>query len=496
MLLFASSVPAGAQAPKTLSGTWSASQMRSAWNVGDWGEACGPKPGGGSAPAGTVTIRQSGGELSISGAGRSYSTAECWEQMPGLSRSSHSGGQRGWRTVCKSAASDPRQATVVTTVSASDTYITFDETGQYQFVIQGSNCTASVRRSRSFRLIQREGEAPAPASAPSASGAPATAAAASEKPAVPARCEKPGAPARLEVRPSRKLMRPGEQFGFRAVVSDAAGCALATAPVWKIAKNESFGQLVAPGKIRVADDAPESEIALSATVADRSVEVVVEVASKERYEALLKSRGFTQEGESTETAATAIASGSVGSRSAVTSEGGVSLRRVTFVAMLGSAALVLGVVGVVLALRSRRRQRVPPPEPVPTSLPPPAPQTLAIAGPAREQPNTPNMICPTCREEYPPYASFCERDGNRLIAVQQGGDQRGPTGGMCPVCGQGFDPGVSICPRHGEELVPAAVWGAREEAAAGFKICPVCGTQYPGDGRFCGSDGAALVPVN
>jgi hypothetical protein len=293
-------------------------------------------------------------------------------------------------------------------------------------------------------------------------------------------------------------MRPGEEFGFRAVISDASGCALGTAPVWKIVKNESFGQLVAPGKVRVADDAPETEIALSATVADRSVEVVVEVASKERYDALLKSGGFTQEGESTEAAATAIASGSVGTRSAVASEG-VSLRRVTFVALLGSAALVLGVVGVVLALRSRRRQRVPaPPQPLPVSAPPPPvpPQTLAIAAPAREPSSTPNMICPTCREEYPPYASFCERDGNRLIAAQQGGsDSRGPTGGMCPVCGQGFDPGVSICPRHGEELVPAAVWGGREEPA-GFKICPVCGTQYPGDGRFCGSDGAALVPVN
>jgi hypothetical protein len=461
--------------------------MRSAWNVGDWGEACGPKPGGGAAPAGTVTIKQSGGELVISGAGRTYSTAECWEQMPGLARASHSGGQRGWRTVCRSSAGDARQATVVTTVSASDGYITFDETGQYQFVIQGTNCTASVRRSRSFRLIQREGEAPPPAasSAPVASAPPA----ASAKPAQ-ARCEKPGPAARLEVRPSRKLMRAGEEFSFRALVSDATGCALPTAPAWRIVKNETHAQLLGPGKVKVADDAPETEIAMTATVADRSVEVVVEVASRERYEALLKSRGFTQEGESTEAAETAIASGTVGTRSAVAREG-VSVRRVTFVAVLGGAALLLGVVGVVLALRSRRRRdersQILAPEPTISAPPPEA---------APPPPAQANKVCPTCREEYPPNAQFCARDGNRLLAVQQGRDSRGPTGGVCPVCGQGFDPGISMCPRHSEELVPAAVWAARQEAAAGVKICPVCGTQYPGDGRFCGSDGAALVPVN
>jgi hypothetical protein len=476
-----------AQEVKTLSGIWSASAMRSAWNVGDWGEACGPKPGGGAAPAGTVTIKQSGGELVISGAGRTYSTAECWEQMPGLARASHSGGQRGWRTVCKSSPGDARQATVVTTVSASDSYITFDETGQYQFVIQGTNCTASIRRSRSFRLIQREGEAPAPAasSAPVASAAPAP----SAKPAQ-ARCENPGPAARLEVRPSRKLMRAGEEFSFRALVFDAARCVLPTAPAWRIVKNETHAQLLGPGKVKVADDAPETEIGITATVADRSVEVVVEVASKERYDALLKSRGFTQEGESTEAAETAIASGTVGTRSAVAREG-VSVRRVTFVAVLGSAALLLGVIGLVLALRSRRRRDEGPQfiAPAPTTSAPP----LEAAPPPPVQAN---MICPTCREEYPPNAQFCARDGNRLLAVQRGSDPRGPTGGVCPVCGQGFDPGVSMCPRHSEELVPAAVWAARQEAVAGVKICPLCGTQYPGDGRFCGSDGAALVPVN
>ena len=107
---------------------------------------------------GSVTITSSGSELHLSGAGRDFSTTECWEQFPGLSRVSHSGGLRGWRSTCKTKAGDPRQATIVTTISATDNQISFDETGQYQFIITGQNCTASVRRTRSLSLVQREGE--------------------------------------------------------------------------------------------------------------------------------------------------------------------------------------------------------------------------------------------------------------------------------------------------------------------------------------------------
>jgi hypothetical protein len=148
---------------------------------------------------------------------------------------------------------------------------------------------------------------------------------------------------------------------------------------------------------------------------------------------------------------------------------------------------LLGVLGLVLVLRSRRRARGDTARPRAPLEPPP--ERSAAPAPAV-------MICPTCRAEYPLPAQFCETDGNRLVPLTPGGDARGPTGGICPVCGQGYDPGVSACPKHLEELVPAAVWAARSQQPAGLMICPICGTQYPGDGRFCGSDGAALVPVN
>ena len=500
---------AGAQ-QKTLSGRWSASAMQVAWAQGDWGPACGPRPGGGGAPAGVVTITQQGGELSISGAGRSYSTSQCWEQFPGLSRASHSGGARGWRTVCKTAAGDPRQATVITTVTASDAYITFDETGQYQFVIQQQNCTASVRRSRSFRLIQREGEPPpSPATPPPATTAttpssPGTAAPPRTEPdpaSVPAspggRCENLGPPARLEVRPARKLLRPGEEFSFRTLVLDRRGCRLpSVSPVWRLADPGAPAKLLAPGSVRVDDNAPESEIELSVSIGERAVRVVVEVASRERYEALLRQGGFNEAGESSEAAVAVIASESVGARSAVAEDRARTRRRI-FAAIVGALALLFGGVGLLVVQSTRRRKRqearrraiaqeiaqsLPPP---PLSYPPPPTQPVAA-------------YCPTCRQEYPPNEIYCPNDGNRLVPTSQPPPQGGPTGGICPVCGQGFNPGYATCPEHGEELIPAALYRAQTapEPRPTKKICPVCGAQYEGEAQFCGTDGATLVPIN
>ncbi len=119
-----------------------------------------PAPSGGGEAGGSVTIAQNGSELTIVGAGRSYSTGECWERYPGMQRISHSASARSFQNVCKTSAGDPRQAKLVTTISATDNRINFDETGQYQFVIEGQNCTASVRRTRSYALVLRQGEAP------------------------------------------------------------------------------------------------------------------------------------------------------------------------------------------------------------------------------------------------------------------------------------------------------------------------------------------------
>jgi len=466
----------------TLAGRWSATPMRSDWVIGEWGKPCGPPPAGGGAPGGSVTITSSGSELHLSGAGRDFSTAECWEQYPGLSRTSHSGGLRGWRSTCKTKAGDPRQATIVTTISATDNQISFDETGQYQFVITGQNCTASVRRTRSLSLVQREGESAAPAVPSAAPAASATLPAAKV-------CALPGPPERLEVRPARKLLRPGDSFEFHTSVLDSARCAVPLSPLWKVVGDRASLELTGPGRVRVPDAAAESTVELLVTLAGHSTRVTVEIASKDRYDALLAQKGLNAEGESSDVAVARIATSALGGGSVVTRDDS-QRRRIVFVGVVGGTALVLGLLGFALVQHSRRK----PLEPEPKS-----PRTrLAPAITPNSLPPPLAKVCPTCREEYPPEAAFCPNDGNRLIAARSSPEPTGPSGGICPICGQGYDPGVLTCPKHGEELLPAAMQaGVRAtDAMPTKKICPVCGKQYTGDSQFCGGCGAALVPVN
>jgi predicted amidophosphoribosyltransferase len=104
-------------------------------------------------------------------------------------------------------------------------------------------------------------------------------------------------------------------------------------------------------------------------------------------------------------------------------------------------------------------------------------------------------VCPTCREEYPSYAKFCSRDGNRLVPGSSA-EGEGPLGGICPVCGQGYDPGVAHCPLHHEPVVPVGVYRGRSSVPPGERVCPVCGVHYHGSSRFCGNDGSNLVALN
>jgi len=486
LALWALCAHARADAP-TLAGTWTATAMRSDWSIGAWGAACGPSPTGGGAPGGTVTITTSGSELNMVGAGRNYSTSECWEQFPGLSRVSHSGGARAWRSSCKTKPNDPRQATLVTTINATDSSIAFDETGQYQFVINGQNCTASVRRTRTFLLVHRDGDpVPVASAAPVATTAPTETAAANAAP--PKNCAQPGPPERLEVRPARKLIRPGESFEFHALVLDASGCGLGVLPTWKVVTAQAPLELTGQGKIQVPNDAPEATVEIQAAVAGRAVRVTVEIASQARYDALLAQDGLNASGESNDAAVARIATTAIGGGSGVARDDS-QRRRVLFVGVVGGIALVLGLLGFALVQRSRQKPVTPEPRAARVRLAP------AI---------TPNQVpplakvCPTCREEYPPDATFCPNDGNRLAPSRGSAEPAGPSGGVCPVCGQGYDPGVSTCPKHGEELIPAAVVAAARAAETTItkKICPVCGKQYEGDVQFCGTCGASLVPVN
>lgn len=417
----------------TLSGSWTASALTESWSITDWGEACGPRPAGRGAGGGGVQIREQGGELSIIGAGRAFSTAECWEQMPGLSRTSHSssGGGRFWRTRCTSAPNDPRRAVVTTTISATDSSIQLNETGEYQFVIKDTTCRASVSRSRSFSLVRREGDTPpapsASASAPPPASAAPSAAPRAPEPKPPSRCSGPaGEPARLEVHPGKKLLRAGDHFTFRAVVTDDAGCPTGTRPAWSIAPGPlaDKASIDAHGTLTIAADAGEGQLAVSASVAGKGVTVPVEVASPDHYDALLGAGGLNDAGEADQAAVAVIAVGSIGGRTTV-AEDAARERKVRFVAIVAGLAAALGFAGLVIARRGRRRpdplDEDPPPSssglddaepsagPDPDPPPPPAP-----AAPARRPRG---KICPNCGERYGEEATFCGKDGTQLVPL-------------------------------------------------------------------------------
>jgi len=493
-----------AQSRPTLSGTWSASAMIVQYNIGDWGEKCGPRPSGGGPGGGTVTIVQSGNELTINGAGGSYSTTNCFEQMPGLKRSSHSAAPRGWSNRCTTAANDPRQAVIITSISATDDTISFSETGTYQFVLEGQNCTASVRRTRSFRLLQREGEPPpsqtATPSATLAAPPPVASTAAPTQtappPPPPAACASIGEPARIEVRPARKLMRPGEEFSFSARVVDAKGCRVDVRPTWSVPSNALT--VDSAGKVRVPADAPEGSTDLDVAFGGQHVRVVVEVASNERYDALLSARGLNARGEAEEAAMVTIASGSLGGGAAV-GEDAARRRKLTFVGIVGGMALVLAVAGLLLLRRGSRKKAVEVEEEVVVERPRPARAAPAPAPVAAPVDPRPRLSCPVCRKHFPPDGIFCPDDGTRLVPVTEQA-RPAPAGGVCPVCKRGFDASTRVCPEHGEALVPAPVFKATAQKPAAVepkgKICPTCGARYGGEAIFCGKDGTTLVLVN
>ncbi|MET0596132.1 MAG: hypothetical protein ABW133_25775, partial [Polyangiaceae bacterium] len=497
----------------TLAGVWSESIMAERWNIGQWGAACGPKPVSRDVPGGQVTIKEEGAELVVTGTDRTYRTAACYETMPGLVQSSHSVTQRSWQTRCVSTPSDPRQTTLVTNLTATDTTMSLDETGAYQFTLHGQNCTASTRRTRTYRLIQRQGESapPPPAVTPeptrTAEGmtpappltAPSPSPTPFSRPSTQGKCAELGEPTRLEVTPVRKLLRPGDRFTFRTQAYDASGCVVPPKATWAIATPDAAGVTVAPGGVvTVADDAVDGVIELSVSFAGKAARVRVEVATAARYEALLSTASTSDAGEAEE-AATIVASGSLSANSAVAQDG-ARARKTTFVVIIGTLALGLAALGFFLMRRTSKT-----PRPAPESTPEPI---AYIPNPGAGGP-TPgprafggrSVVCPSCRGEYPAGSTFCPRDGNRLVEPNAGpGGVTVQAGGVCPTCGRGYDPGVRTCPVHGDALVPAAAYRPRGPAAGAApergKICPSCGGRYGGEATFCGKDGTALVLVN
>ena len=395
-LVLSCAPPAFGDSAVNMTGRWSAGVMRTAWTLSNWGDNCGPSPVGSSDVGGLVAITQHGAELTIDGLGRSYSSSSCWDQQPGVSAVSHSAGQRQWTTSCRSAASDPRRVTITTTLTASDTTIDLDEVGRYEVAIAGHDCSASVRRTRHFALIEREGEKPAAI----AGGTP-------DK--LPPTCAQTGPAVRLEASPSYKLLRPGERFTFHAKVFDEHGCPISQRVAWRLLRPLPGVDLDQAGNLSLQMDTPEGELQVGATVAEQSVQVTIYVVSAQRYAELLTSPTFNDAGESDAKATQALIPTVVGTRSPQI-DPTARRRRTIFVWAVTALAVLLGVAAILVTLR--RRHWVPtenPAEPEQTFLPYSASEV--------QTPKSVPLICPVCGTQYGPESQFCGKDGASLVPI-------------------------------------------------------------------------------
>jgi hypothetical protein len=513
-----------ARADLKLDGRWRQSALKEDFTVQQWLPACGEAPqstatGGGE----VVSIRAEGDELAFVGGGRVFRSNQCYDPMPTLSRETHSRDANGktWRTRCTTPPNDPRKAILNTLVVATtDTRIDIVETGRYEIVRESGRCMADVRRTRSYDLIPDDKPAVTTSAAPTPAPQP------TKEDPKPKVCATTGDPSRLEVRPSKKLLRVGETFQFKAVVLDDKGCATRTPTTWKMDAN-AVGKGVtvdANGSVTVAGDAPEGIVEIVATAAGKDTRVSVEVSSAAHYDELLARSGLNAAGENDAAAVATIASESIGAGEGKV-EDRARERRMVFLAIVGGALVVLAAVAVVLIRRSRRakalerdaerkhearvaevldrrRRR----EAEHAAQQKAHEESLAAArassqrkvaaevkAPARE------MICASCGREFPSPTAFCPNDGTALTPASKS-MPRG--GGVCPVCNRGFGPDVTSCPEDKEELIPYPVHAAiaaqeaRGTPAKRGKICPTCGDRFDGGAEFCGKDGTQLVLLN
>jgi hypothetical protein len=500
-------------------GPWTMTPVTETFTVQQWSAACGPAPVSGTAlPGGPVTIRGNMGEIEIDGMRRPLRTDQCVDNMPTLSRDAHSSDGKSWRTRCSTPTSDPRRAVVNTAYFlGGDDTITVAETGRYEFLINGATCIADVKREGSLRRT------------PAATATRAATATPTPTPTATPRvdCSSPGNPARLEVRPSRKLLRLGDTFGFHAVVLDAIGCATGTPIQWSIgAVRFKDGQtragqptIDAAGKLSVPGDLPDVTFDVIAAAAGRAARASVDATSSVSYEALLAQSGLDPNGERDEPAVAMLATESIGA-AGVRADDGARRRRMVFILVVGTLVLALGVVAVLAGRRAGKARAVEQAaesrhaekmrdyeqqkrdreekhaaqmrahlESVALA------QQAAAAATARGVDSGP-MFCPSCRREFSAGSTFCPFDANRLVAVTGHENlMAGPAGGICPTCRRGYNPGVKVCPHDGDELVPPAMAGAQAPTPRG-KICPTCGGRFEGSAGFCGKDGTQLVLLN
>ena len=499
LLLFLASP---ARADLQVDGRWRQGALREDFTVQQWlPNGCGPTPQTGASGGGEiVSIRLEGDELAFVGGGRVYRSNQCYDQMPTLARETHSRDANGktWRTRCTTPPNDPRKAILNTlVVASSDTHIDMIETGRYEIILETGRCVADVKRTRTFDLVPDEKPA-TPASAPPPAATP------KEPPPKPepkpSACESPGDPTRLEVRPSKKLLRTGESFQFRALVLDDKGCATRTPTTWKLQAGAPAGVTVDPkGSVTIGNDVPEGVLEIVVSAANKDTKVSIEVTSPAHYDDLLARSGLNASGENDAAAVVTIASSSIGAGEGRV-EDRAKTRRWVFIGIVAGILVVLAILAAVLRARSKRAAAI-----VADATERHEAEVAEVLERRRVQQEQ-HAIQKRAHEES--LAAAAAASAARAKANLAAPSTEAAT--VCPKCGRDYKAAMAFCPTDGASLVapskapsgipypaPAAMAMSGAAPKRG-KICPTCGERFDADKapEYCGKDGTQLVLLN
>lgn len=467
-----------------LSGQWVASPLVESWSFPAWSAACGPKPEAQNSPGGSSLVNEESGELSFTGPGRAYRTNQCWEQYPGLRRVAHSKSAHAWSSTCKSAANDPRQANIHTSVSLhGDSTIRFRESGSYEFYIENSKCVAQVSRTRTYsrQLAEKVNEgqsataasttspasppergptvpsggtplATTPAVGTGAGNGPTSARpdprprAASSDEARRSRhevhddCDEVGPP--HEIRSPRPVhwLQPASSYRLNPVVVDAAGCVVSKGPFTYAVEPETSAITVGArtGVIQVGPDTAEGKYSVVIRSGDLREVIEVPVVTREGLASLLQSSAPPPLASQAVQSPTTLEMLGATPAAAVDS---ATPRKWWFVSLAGVVTLGLGLLGLRL-LRAGSRP----------TLPPPAPHAAEDRGVAGASPSGPNSVPPTRRSE-PPHGTPPAKPSSRAAPNVSGSAQPLEAARKCPQCGERYTDGSVFCGADGSRLV-------------------------------------------
>ncbi|MDW8363468.1 MAG: hypothetical protein RMK74_13795 [Myxococcales bacterium] len=474
--------------------TWSAGPTRVQVAVDSWGPDCGVRPTSHELPgAGSVQVRQERDTLVVEGRLRRRSD-RCWSENPAMRVVSRTRLPDRWIVRCATPPDDPRseRATYTVVADGADRWKLLEE-AHYHWRLNDSVCRLTSRSETLVALVQSEPAEPTVPS-PSPSVAPSTPTASA--------CA-PGPPHRLRVVPSEATIASGESLRVRAVLVDAAGCALPDPALeWSLEGSAADGATFRGGTLVAGPH--EGDLRVRVRHGELRAEAVVHVRRDDLSDLLAvpESRGASDERAKAEPA-TGRAAG-VEARAV-----GGSKPTAGWIVLASSIAAALVGAGVWTALR--RARRTSPGEGAtsgasrgaPESDRVPSPREAAMAAPvpsvAPTSVQTPRVarVCPLCRREVRDERhAFCPQDGSPLV------DRASFVGQpfICPSCRRGYPGELGRCPTDGDELVPYAFFTARararERGAERTKICPQCGDRFPASTSYCGKDGAELVSVN